>query len=103
MEIDIDKTLADMFEGMSGILLLSPDIQDCVKQALAKEKDVLSDIANKRKNNEITDENVESHLQDEKLVLEAALLACKVKAGVKVLDAADNAISIFKTELKSFI
>ena len=52
-----------------------------------------------RKNNEIGDEDVKSQLDDEKVALEVALLACKVKAKAMIQNAVNAAIKVLKAAI----
>lgn len=104
MSFNIENTIKDMASAISGIISGDwPDIKDCVEKALDDEKEALSDIAEARLNDDIDDEDMKSHLDDEKIALEAALLACKVKAKVMAQNAANAAIDVLKQAIKAAI
>lgn len=102
MTFDIDETIDGMVAAISGVI--SGDlagVKDCIEKALAEEKEALSDIAIARINDDITDEDMEAHLEDEKVALEAALLVCKVKAKVMAQKAANAAIDVLKEAISA--
>ena len=102
MAFDIDQTISDMASAISGVITDEwPAVKECVEKALDDEKEALLDIAQARINNEITDDDVKSNLEDEKVVLEAALLACQVKAKVMAQNAVNAAINVLKTAIKA--
>jgi hypothetical protein len=100
MAFNIDKTMGDMFDAMSGsISEKSPEIEACLKQALEVQKDALAKISLARIVNEINDDEVTSQLEDEKVALEVALLACSVKSKGIAQDATDASINVFKSAI----
>lgn len=102
MAFDTDKTVKDMASAVSGVLAGEwPAIKGCVEAALQDEKDAIADIAKARIKKEINDDEMKSHLEDEKLALEAALLACQVKAKVAVQSAANAAINVLKNAIRA--
>lgn len=102
MSFDINQTAQDMLKAASAILSDDwPAIESCVKKALQEQKDALADIANARIKNEINDEDVQSQLDDEKLALQAAMLACQVQAKVAVQKAANAAIDVLGQAIKA--
>lgn len=97
MSFDIDSTIGDMISAMSEVISGEwPNVKDCIKLALQDEKHALADIARARLDNEIDDEDMKSQLEDEKIALEAALLACQVRAKVMAQKAANAAIDVLK-------
>ena len=101
MSFNIENTIKDMTSAISGVISGEwPGIKDCVEKAIDNEKEALSDIAEARLNGDIDDEDMKSHLDDEKIALEAALLACKVKAKVMAQKAANAAIEVLKEAIK---
>ncbi|VAW94900.1 hypothetical protein MNBD_GAMMA22-1674 [hydrothermal vent metagenome] len=94
MEFDIEKSLKDMNAAASGVILdKSPQVQDCIKKALEEEKQALLNIAKARLSNQINDDDVNSQLEDEKIALEAAMLACQVKSKELAQSGANAAIN----------
>ena len=74
MSFNLENTITDMTSAISGIVSNEwPGIKDCIKKAL----------------------------DDEKIALEAALLACKVKAKVMAQNAANAAIDVLKEAIKA--
>lgn len=101
MSFDIEGTIGDMATAISGVVSDEwSGVEACVKKALNDEKEALENIAKARIDNEIDDEDLKSHLEDEKVVLEAALLACKVKAKILVQNAANSAMDVLKEAIK---
>lgn len=101
MSFDIEGTIGDMVAAISGVISDEwSGVEACVKQALNDEKGALENIAKARIDNEINDDDLKSHLEDEIVVLEAALLACKVKAKILVQNAANSAMDVLKEAIK---
>ena len=101
MSFDIEGTIGDMAAAISGIISDEwSGVEACVKKSLDDEKDSLANNTKARIDNEIDDEDLKSHLEDEKVVLEAALLACKVKAKILVQNAANSAMDVLKEAIK---
>ncbi len=104
MVFDINKTMDEMFTAMSGkISDKSPEVQNCIKKALNDEKEALINISKARIKNEITDEDVQSHLDDEKIALEGALLACNVKAKEMAQSAAGASMNVLKSAIAAVL
>lgn len=101
MSFDIEGTIGDMAAAISGIISDEwSGVGTCVKKALDDEKEALANIAKARIDNEIDDEDLKSHLEDEIVVLEAALLACNVKAKIMIQNAANSAMDVLKEAIK---
>lgn len=95
MSFDTEGTFEDMIAAVSGVLSGEwPELKDCVEKAFKDEKEALEVIALMRLAGDIDDEDLKSNLEDEKLVLEAALLACQVRAKVIAENAANAAIDV---------
>ena len=102
MAFDADKTLQGMIKAISGVLTGEwTTIKACVQSALEYEKDAISDIAQARIKNEINDEDMKRHLDNEKLALESALLACQVKAKMADQNADNDAIDVLNKAIKA--
>lgn len=102
MAFDADKTLQDMIKAISGVLSGEwPAIKSCVERALEKEKEAIAKIAKARLKNQIDDDDMRRHLEDRKLVLEAALLACQVTAKMAAQNAANAAIDVLSKAIKA--
>ena len=101
MSFDIEKIIGDMISAVSSVTSDEwPGVEECVKKAFNEEKDALADIAKARLKKEIDDEDMKSHLEDEKVALEAALLACQVKAKLMAQNAANAAVDVFKDAIR---
>jgi hypothetical protein len=104
MSFDIEGTIEDMVSAVSGVISGEwPEVKDCVKQALEDEKEALEEIAKARINGEIDDEDMKSQLEDEKVALEAALLACQVKAKAAAQKAVNAAVDVFRNAVSAAI
>lgn len=102
MSFDIEKTLGDMTAAISGVISSEwPNVQACISKAMDDEKVAFADIAKARLDNEIDDEDMQSQLEDEKVALEAALLACQVKAKAMAQKAANAAVDVLKAAIKA--
>jgi len=104
MSFDIEGTFEDMLAAISGVVSDEwPALKECAEKALEDEKDALEMIADLRLAGEIDDEDLKSNLEDEKVVLEAALLACRVRAKVVAENAANAAIEVFNKAIAAAI
>ena len=72
-----------------------------IKNALSQEKEALEEIARARIAGEITAEEMNSHVDDEKLVMKASLLACRVKGKAIAQKATNAAIKVFTDAVKA--
>ena len=104
MSFDVEATFEDMVAAVSGVLSGEwPELKDCVEKALDDEKEALETIALMRLAGDIDDEDLKSNLDDEKVVLEAALLACKVRAKVVAENAVNAAIDVLNKAIMAAI
>lgn len=102
MAFDINGTLDGMLKAGLGVLTGElPGLGDCVKQALLEEKDALKAIAEARLKGEINDDQMKSELEDEVETLEAAILACKVKAEAAAQKAVQAMLKFFQDAVKA--
>jgi hypothetical protein len=102
MSFNLDTTLNDMASAISGVISDEwSGVKECVKKALEDEKDALAGIVEARLGGEIDDEDMKSHLEDEKVALEAALLACQVKAKIMAQNAVNAAIEVLMNAVKA--
>jgi hypothetical protein len=102
MSFDMESAINDMLAAASGVISGEwPGVKDCVKKAFDDEKEALEDIARARVAEDINDDDVESQLEDEKVALEAALLACQVKTKVMAQNATNAAINSLKTAIQA--
>lgn len=102
MAFDISAVL-DGMAGAAGDVLSAewPKVQNCVKAALAEEREALEAIADARLLGEINDEEMQAQLEDEKETLKITLLACRVKEKVAVQKASNAACKVFTDAVKA--
>jgi len=101
MSFDIEKVSNEMISAARAVLFAeSPKIQSCIQAAFKEEQNVLETIANARLKGDIDDEELKSQLEDEKDVLKAALLACKVKEKAAAQKAVNAAIKVLSDAIK---
>ena len=102
MSFDINTTTKQMLSALSGVLADEwGEIQECMVQALSIERQVLEDIALARVRGEIDDEELRQQLEDETIVVEAALLACRVKAKQTAQQASNAAMDVLKGAIQA--
>jgi hypothetical protein len=102
MAFDIGAILKEMADAAGGVLSTEgAKAKGCVKKALEQEKEALEAIASARIAGEITAEDMETHVADEKDALRAALLACRVKGKMAAQKAANAAIKVFTDAVKA--
>lgn len=102
MSFNIDKTTKEMLDAVCGVVS-GDGLSDCVRSALDREKAAIADIAQARLDDDIDDEEMKSQLDDEKIVLEAALLACRVEVKVEAQNAANAALGVLKDAIRAAI
>lgn len=104
MAFDIDQVLADMTDAVAGAVADGwPLIGSCFADALRDEKQTLQDIAAAYEAGDLSEEDLASQLDDEKLALESALLACRLQSKVTAQNAANAAIETLTSALKLVI
>jgi hypothetical protein len=104
MGFDIKAVLGDMLAAVKGVVATDfPKVQNCVKKALAEEQAFLEQLAQARLDGEIDDDILAQQLRDEEATLEASLLVCQVLTKKLVQDAANAAIEVFNTAVKTAI
>jgi ribosome-binding ATPase YchF (GTP1/OBG family) len=102
MAFDIEVVLGEMLSAFSKVMSAEwPKIQECAKAAFQEEREALEAIAIARVNSEINDQEMKSQLGDEKLVLEASLLACKVKSKAATQKAINAAMKVLSDAIKA--
>lgn len=102
MAFDINEVLSGMIGAVSGVLTAEwPKIQTCFQLAINNERDAIESISKARIQNEIDDDEMKSQLDDEKAVLMATLLACKVKGKAAAQKAANAAIKVLSDSIKA--
>jgi len=101
MSFDIDATIDGMIGAASGVVAAEwGNVQGCVEQALRTQKAALADIALARLEGAIDDDDLQSQLADEAVALEAALLACQVRARVMAQQAANAAMDVLREAIR---
>jgi len=102
MSFNIDETLKEMAEAIKAVFVEEwPKVRGCVKKAIEEERDALAEIARVRLAGEIDDEELKSQLEDERLVLEAALEVCKLEEKVAIQKAVNAALKVLEEAIKS--
>lgn len=102
MAFDIEEVLDGMFGAAAGVLSTEwSKVQACFKAAINDERDAIEAIAEARLNREIDDDEMMSQLEDEKEVLKATLLVCKVKGKIAAQKAANAAIQVLSDAIKA--
>ena len=102
MDFDIRTVLGDMLTAISGVVSSEfPKVRECVKKALAEEKEFLDELAKARLDGEIDDDILEQQLRDEKATLTASLLVCQVLTKKMAQDSANAAIDVFNKAVKA--
>jgi len=102
MAFDIGATLEDMLSAAGNVLNKeAPKVKKCLRAAMEAEKDALAEIAKARLDDEITDEDMQKQIADEKDALRAALLVCQVKSKVAMQKAVNAAADVFSNAVKA--
>ena len=100
----MEKAMQDMLEAIRKVISTEgPAMKDCIRKALEEERDALQEIALARMKEQITAEDMQSQLDDEKKAFEAMLLACQVVAKAMIQDAANAAIEVFANAVEGAI
>jgi hypothetical protein len=95
MSFDIDKVLQDMLGAVKDSVETDwEDIQGYARQVLDNEKDALADIAQMRLAGDLSDEEMESELADEKLTLESEFAAINEMGRASAQRAANAAVGV---------
>lgn len=95
MAFDFENTLKGMLAAAHGVVKKElPQVKECVEHVLREEEEVLKEIAQARLDGKINDDELKSQLEDEKEVVEVAMLACSVRAKKLAQEAANAAIKV---------
>lgn len=104
MSFDIDQTFKDMLGAAKAIFESEwPKAKDAVEQVLNDEREALQNIAVERLKGNITEEDFKSHLEKEKLALEAGLSMLTVIAKATIQKAVNAAIEVFWKAVKAAV
>ena len=104
MAFDFEETFKDMFDAAEGIVEGDfPELKSKLKEVLNNEKDALKEIAEARIRGEITDEDLKSQIEDEKITLESGILMLEVQAKVTLQNALNAAMNVLKSALEKAI
>ena len=102
MSFDIDLVLGDMLSAMKDSVDADwDDIKGYAKQVLENEKEALADLAEQRIRGEITEEELQSELEDEKDTVEAEMKAIQVITKAMAQRAANAAIDVLFKAIKA--
>lgn len=97
MNFDINTVIADMTSAIKGTVTNNAGkIESAARQFLERDKDRLKLLAELRITGELTPEDFESRLGDQKLVIEAELNALEVIAKAVAQEAANAAINVLE-------
>ncbi len=100
----MDDTLQKMLEAArKSFAEGGAKVKSCMTDALREEMKAFQDIAEARIRGEISEEDLESQLDDERRTLEASFLACRVESKVAIQNAANAAIEAFTDALKGVL
>jgi hypothetical protein len=103
-KFDINETAAQMADAIKGIVTDNwPEAKSVLSQFFERRKERLALLAELRIANDITEAQFESRLVDEKDVLEAELHAVAVITKAIAQKAANKALDILETAVKSAI
>lgn len=95
MSFNIDATLEDMAAAVKGIVNKDRQkISGYAKQIFEEEKQTLNQIALLRLSGQLTDEELQSEIEDEKDTVQAQLLALKVLNKATAQKAANAALNV---------
>jgi len=95
MSFNIDSTIEDMVAAVKGIVDKDKDkIKGYARQIFDEEKQTLNQLALLRVSGQITDEELQSELEDEKDTVQAQLLALNVLNKATAQRAANAALNV---------
>ena len=104
MSFDINNVLGDMLNAVKGAIDADwEDVKDYAGQILENEKEMLANLAEQRIRGEITDDELNSELEDEKDTVEAELKAVQVMTKAMAQKAANAAIEVLTKAIKTAI
>jgi hypothetical protein len=102
MAFDSSDTLKEMVAAVEDVVAGEwPKIKDCAQDALKDQEDALDEIAAARVKGDITEEEMQSQLEDERVTFQAALLACEVKAKATAQQAANAAFKVLEQAIRA--
>ena len=102
MSFDINATLADMLSAVKDSVEDDWDeIEGFAKTVLENEKEMLADLAEQRLRGEITEDELESELDDEKDTVEAEMQAIQVMTKAMAQKAANAAMDVMINAIKA--
>ena len=104
MNFDIDAIAADMLLAMKGVFVKNrPEVESIVKQFVKDRKNTLELLAELYRKGKITQQKLESRLEEEKIILEAELEALKIVSKALVQKAANAAIDTLVNAIKTAV
>jgi uncharacterized protein YktB (UPF0637 family) len=104
MKLDVNQVIGDMFAAMkNSIQKDGGKAKRLTDELLQNQKERLELYAELRINNEITQEQFESRLEDNKQIMKAELQAAIVISKVAAQNATNAAIEVFNKAVKSAI
>ena len=104
MAFNFEDTFKDMFNVAEGVVEGDfPELKSKLEEVLNNEKDALKEIAEARIRGEITDEDLKSQIEDEKITLESGILMLEVQAKVTLQNAINAALNVLYSALENAI
>lgn len=104
MKFDINQVLTDMLTAIKGSVKKDRGkVKGITEQFFKNQKERLEQLAAYRINGEITQEDFESRLEQNKFIIEAELNAINITAKAMVQNATNAAIDVFNNAVKGAI
>jgi hypothetical protein len=104
MNFDINQVLIDMLTAIKGSVKKDGGkVKDITEQFFTHQKERLEELAAYHINGEITPEEFDTRLEQNKSIIEAELNAIKIVAKVVVQNATNAAIDVFNNAVKGAI
>ena len=97
MAFDASQTLKDMALAAQSVFAQDwPKVKSCAEEALLEQQETLAEIAAARIAGDLTQEEMDSQIEDEQKAFETMLLACEVKAKATAQNAANAAFKVLE-------
>lgn len=104
MNFDINETLANMLGAIkNNVAEYWPEVKSSANTFMQSRQERLALLAQFRLSDQITDDDLKSYLQDEKLLLEAELHAIAVITKAIAQNAANAALDVLYSAIKAAI
>jgi len=104
MAFNFENTFRDMVRAGKEIIEGDlPDLKAKLEEILNNEKTMLKEIAEARISGEITDEDLLSQIEDEKITMENGILMLEVEAKVTLQNSINTAINVLNSAIEKAI